>query len=96
MNQTFIPDCLFFQWRLKSNLQTCVDPSGEDPGPGGDCSFDEALAHHLLDAWVQLEVLNSPVDRDEDLRKLNMPLLQHQPQDALWPRVVGQTHILPT
>lgn len=79
---------------ISLRLQTCVDSSGENPGPGGDCSFDEALAHHLLDAWVQIKVLNPSMDWDEDLGQLHMPFLQHQPQDALWPRVVGQTHIL--
>lgn len=79
---------------LLSWLHACVDPSGDNPGPRGNCSFYEALAHHLLDARVQLKVLNPSVDRDEDLGKLHVPLLQHQPQDALRPSVVGQTHIL--
>lgn len=56
-------------------LHACVDASGEDPGPSGDCSFDETLSHHLFDARVQLKVLNSSVDRDEDLGELHMPLL---------------------
>lgn len=75
-------------------MPTCVDPSSEDPGARGDGSFDQALAHHLLDARVQLEVLDSSVDRDEDFGKLHLPFLQHQAQDALRPRVVGQTQIL--
>lgn len=75
-------------------VPTCVDPSREDPGPGGDRSFDQTLAHHLLDARVQLEVLDPSVDRDEDFGKFHLPFLQHQAQDALRPRVVGQTHIL--
>lgn len=62
---------------LRFTLHACVDASGEDPGAGGDCSFDEALAHHLLDARVKLKVLNSSMDRDEDLGKLHVPLLQH-------------------
>lgn len=79
---------------LKSTAHTRVDPSSEDPGPCGDCSFNEALPHHLLETRVELKVLNSSVDRDKDLRQLHVPLLQHQPKDALRPRVVGQTHIL--
>lgn len=76
------------------NVPTCVHPSSEDPGPGGDGSFDQTLAHHLLDARVQLKVLDSSVDRDEDFGKFHLPFLQHEAQDALRPRVVGQTHIL--
>ncbi|TNN44126.1 hypothetical protein EYF80_045677 [Liparis tanakae] len=64
------------------------------PGPGGHGGLDEALADHLLEPRVELKVLNASVHRDEDLGKLHVPLLQHQPQDALRPRVVGQAHIL--
>lgn len=75
---------------------TCVNPSCQYPCPGGDSSFDQALPHHLFDSGVQVKVLDASVDRDEDLRKLHRPLTQHQPQDALWPAVMGQTHILGT
>lgn len=75
---------------------TCVNPSCQDPCPGGDSSFNQALPHHLFDSGVQVKVLDASVDRDEDLRKLHLPLIQHQPQDALWPAVMGQTHILGT
>lgn len=78
----------------RADVPTCVDPSGEDPGARGDRGFDQALAHHLLDARVQLKVLDPSVDRDEDFGKLHLPFLQHQAQDALRPRVVGQAQVL--
>lgn len=51
----------------------CVDAIGEDPGSGGDGSFDQALPHHLLDARVQVKVLDASVDRYEDFGKLHLP-----------------------
>ena len=73
---------------------TCVHPSSEYPRPGGDSCFDQPFAHHLFDPRVQIKVLDSSVDRDEDLGQLHLPLFHHQPQDALRPRVIGQPHIL--
>ncbi|TNN86873.1 hypothetical protein EYF80_002628 [Liparis tanakae] len=36
-----------------------------DPGSGGDGSFDQAFAEHLLEFGLEVEVLETSVDGDE-------------------------------
>ena len=75
-------------------LPTCVDPSGEDPGPGGHGCLDEALAEDLLELGLQLEVLEAPVDGDEQLGQLQLPLLGHEVEQQVRFGVVRHSHVL--
>ena len=75
-------------------LPTCVDPSGEDPGSGGHRCLDEALAEDLLELGLQLEVLEAPVDGDEQLGELQLPLLGHEVEQQVWLGVVRHPHVL--
>lgn len=72
---------------------TCVNPSREDPRSGGHGCFDEPLPEDLLEFWLQFEVLQAPVYRDEKLGKLQLPFLGHQVQKEIRFCVEGHSHI---
>ena len=73
---------------------TGTDSAREDPGSGGDSSFDQPLPKHLLELGLQLEVLEAPVDGDEQLGELQLPLLGHEVEQQVWLGVVRHPHVL--
>lgn len=73
---------------------TCVDSACEDPGSGGHGGFDQALAKHLLEFGLQLKVLQAAMNRDEQFRKLQLPLFSHEVQQQVGFGVVRHANIL--
>lgn len=56
---------------------TCVDPSSEDPGSSRHGRLDEPFAEDLFEFWLQFKVLQTPMDWDEQLGEIQLPLLGH-------------------
>lgn len=73
---------------------TGVDSTREDPSSGGDGSFDQAFAKHLLEFGLEVEVLETSVYRDEQGRQLQLPILHHQMQEVVRFGVIGDSDIL--
>lgn len=73
---------------------TRVDSAREDPSSGGDSSFDQALAKHLLEFGLEVEVLETPVHRDEQGGQLQLPVLHHQMQEVVGLGVIGDSNKL--
>lgn len=76
------------------NCPTRVDSACEDPRARGDRSFDQAFAKHLLEFWLQVEVLQTAVYRYEQGGQLQLPILHHQMQQVVGFGVVGDSDIL--
>lgn len=76
------------------NCHTCVDSTSEDPSSGGDCSFDQALAEHLLEFGLEVEVLETSVYGDEQGWQLQLPVLHHQMQEVVRLGVIGDSNVL--
>lgn len=74
--------------------RTGADASGEDPGSGGDGSFDQPFPKHLLEFGRQLEVLQASVDGDEQRGELQLPVLHHQVEQVVRFRVIGDPDVL--
>lgn len=70
-----------------------ADASGEDPGAGGHGGLDEPLPKHLLQLGLQVKVLQSPVDGDQELGQLQLPVLHHEMEQCVWLGVVGHTDV---
>lgn len=79
---------------LYCDCPTCVDSPREDPSSGGDGSFDQAFAKHLLEFRLQVEVLKASVYRDEQGGQLQLPVLYHQMQQVVRFGVIGDSNIL--
>lgn len=77
-----------------TNPPTCVDSTREDPRSRGDGGLDQALAEHLLELRLQVEVLQAAVHRDEQGGQLQLPVLHHQMQQVVRFGVVRDPNIL--
>lgn len=76
------------------NCPTRVDSTREDPSPGGDGGFDQAFAKHLLEFGLEVEVLETSVNGDEQGGQLQLPVLHHQVQEVVRLGVIGDSNIL--
>ena len=75
---------------------TGTDSAREDPGSGGDSSFDQPLPKHLLELGLQLKVLQTSVDRDEEGGQLQLPVFHHQVEQGVRLGVVRHPDVLRT
>lgn len=79
---------------LNRQRPTRVDSAREDPSSGGDRRFYQAFTKHLLEFRLQVEVLETSVDRDEQGGQLQLPVLHHQMQQVVGFGVIGDANIL--
>lgn len=79
---------------LNCQRPTRVDSTREDPSSGGDGSFDQAFAKLLLEFGLEVEVLETSVDGDEQGGQFQLPVLHHQMQEVVSFGVVGDSNIL--
>lgn len=87
-----------FRWRRLAARAgaplTRTHTPGEDPGPCGHGSLDQAFPEHLLQLGLHLKALEASMHRYQKLGELQLPIFHHEVEQGIWLGVIGNADVL--